>query len=255
MNEKSPSFVRTARRLRFLPVPHLLTDWLEAGQVPSLLRQANLQEDLGIEGVARLKMFDTPLTFLLGVLLGINVGTAVHALVFGVAAAALGFFLPDSGIKQAAAARQRRISRSLPLAMEVIGLTVEKTSVEAAINYYCEYFPHEPLAGELARAMQRVEKFKEDLQVVLREMLDQNQNDDLSFLVAAVGQTSHLGGGDLRTLLVDQGTQLRSKQNLAAKTKSSRAPVALTLPTMLNVLAVIIVIGGLVALNMGSSLS
>jgi len=248
-------FSSLAKRLAFLPVPPSMADYISRGNLPSFLQQANLQEALSVQDMAKLKLFFAPFTALLGLCIGLLLGGVVDGIVIAAGVAILGFLLPDSSIKQAANTRQTTISRSLPLAMEVIGLTVEKTSIESGIDYYCQYFSYEPLAEELKVSMQRVKKFKESLDVALAEMLLKNQNDDLSFFVAAVGQAAHLGGGDLKSLLVDQATQLRTKQSLAGKTKSSKAPAMLTLPTMLNVLAVMVVIGGMVALKMGSSYS
>jgi hypothetical protein len=146
--------------------------------------------------------------------------------------------------------RQASISRALPLAMEVIGLAVERSTIDTGIRYYVEYFQHETLAEELHTVLERTQIKKERLDVAMGEMLRKNHNDDLTFLVAAVGQASQLGGRDLREMLTNRSRELRTKHEQEVKERSLRAPVLMTFPTMLNVLALLIALGGLAALQL-----
>ena len=165
----------------------------------------------------------------------------------------IGFLGPNSTIKQAATVRQAKLSRALPLALEVIGLAVERTSIDAGIAYYCQFFSGEVLAQELGYANQRVVQLKERLDVAMSELLRKNRNDDLSFLVAAVGQATQVGGRDLKSMLQGQSTELRIKREQEVKGRSLRAPVLMTFPTMLNVMALLVVLGSLAFLQIGNT--
>jgi pilus assembly protein TadC len=115
--------------------------------------------------------------------------------------------------------------------------------------YYCEFFRDETLAEEIENVLERT-RLQERLDVAMGEMLRRNHNDNLSFLVAAVGQATQLGGRDLREMLSSRATELRYKREAEVKERSLRAPVMMTFPTMLNVLALLIALGSLAALQM-----
>jgi hypothetical protein len=87
----------------------------------------------------------------------------------------------------------------------------------------------------------------------MSELLRKNRNDDLSFLVAAVGQATQVGGRDLKSMLQGQSTELRIKREQEVKGRSLRAPVLMTFPTMLNVMALLIVLGSLAFLQIGNT--
>jgi hypothetical protein len=99
--------------------------------------------------------------------------------------------------------------------------------------------------------MQRVNQLKERLDVAMGELLRKNRNEDLSFLVAAVGQATQIGGRDLKDMLTRQAEELRIKREQEVKGRSLQAPVLMTFPTMLNVLALLIVLGALAVMQIG----
>ncbi|MDQ6746713.1 MAG: hypothetical protein M3010_01205, partial [Candidatus Dormibacteraeota bacterium] len=76
--------------------------------------------------------------------------------------------------------------------------------------------------------------------------------DDLSFLVAAVGQATQVGGRDLKDMLHGQSTELRIKREQEIKARSLRAPVLMTFPTMINMLALLVILGSLAFLQIGN---
>jgi Flp pilus assembly protein TadB len=251
-DKEKGSVLRLRGQAARLPALPILVQVVRRSPLPGLLEQADVAREVSVEDVARMKLLTMLLFGFLGLVLGFLLGNPILAVVFLLGGLAVGFSGPDSTIKQAAEVRQNNLSRALPLALEVIGLSVERTSIDAGIAYYCQYFGSEVLAQELGYVIQRVQQLKERLDVAMGEMLRKNRNDDLSFLVAAVGQATQIGGRDLRSMLSGQAEELRIKREQEVKARSLRAPVLMTFPTMLNVLALLIVLGSLAFLQIGS---
>jgi hypothetical protein len=249
--DKAP-VLKLQRQSRRLPALGLLVELVKRSPIPRQLEQADVSRQVTVEDVARMKLMMMLIFGALGVVVGILLGNIVIAVLFLIAGGALGFASPNSSIRQAALLRQNRISRALPLALEVIGLAVERTSIDSGIAYYCRYFANEVLAQELGYVVERTTQLKERLNVAMEELLRKNGNDDLSFLVAAVGQATQIGGRDLKDMLHGQSTELRIKREQEVKARSLRAPVLMTFPTMLNVLALLIILGSLAFLQIGS---
>ena len=237
----------------WVPSIPLIVDLVKRSPVSRQLEQADVAREVSVEDVARMKLMMGLLFGVLGAILGFLLGSPLLILIFGVAGLAIGFRSPDSTIRSAAAVRQAKLSRALPLALEVIGLAVERTSIDSGIEYYCKYFPQEVLSQELGYTIQRVQQLKERLDVAMGELLRKNRNDDLSFLVAAVGQASQIGGRDLKDMLRGQAVELRVKRAQEVKGRSLRAPVLITFPTMLNMLALLVILGALAFLQIGNS--
>jgi len=249
--DKAP-VLKMQRQSKRLPALGILVELVKRSDIPRQLEQADVLRKVSIEDVARMKLLMMLIFGVLGAVLGVLLGNPVVAVVLGLGGAAFGFASPNGTIKAAATLRQNRISRALPLALEVIGLTVERTSIDAGIAYYCTYFKDEVLAQELGYVVQRTTQLKERLNVAMEELLRKNRNDDLSFLVAAVGQATQLGGRDLKDMLQGQSNELRIKREQEVKARSLRAPVMMTFPTMLNVLALLIILGSLAFLQIGN---
>jgi len=249
--DKAP-VLKMQRQSRRLPALGLIVEMVKRSDVPRQLEQADVSRQVSIEDVARMKLMLVLIFGGLGLLMGLLLRNPVVAVLFALGGSALGFASPDGGIKTAATLRQNKISRALPLALEVIGLAVERTSIDAGITYYCKYFKEEVLAQELGYVVERTTQLKERLNVAMEELLRKNRNDDLSFLVAAVGQATQLGGRDLKDMLLGQSTELRIKREQVVKARSLRAPVMMTFPTMLNILALLIILGSLAFLQIGN---
>ncbi|MDP9326182.1 MAG: hypothetical protein M3O87_06570 [Candidatus Dormibacteraeota bacterium] len=245
--------LRLKAQAKALPAIPLFVQVIHRGDIPRQLEQADVAHDVTVEDVARMKLLLMLLFGAAGAVLGGLLFNPLLIVMFGVVGMVVGFMGPDSTIKQAATVRQSKLSRALPLALEVIGLAVERTSIDAGIAYYCQFFPSEVLAQELGYANQRVVQLKERLDVAMGELLRKNRNDDLSFLVAAVGQATQVGGRDLKSMLQGQSTELRIKREQEVKARSLRAPVLMTFPTMLNMMALLVILGSLAFLQIGAS--
>lgn len=243
--------LRMHQQTRRAPAPRLLVEILARTTTPDTLDRAGLGGVVTLADVVRMKVTLAFLLGFLGAALGILLGAPLFALALGLGGVSLGYFAPDSTLRRAANTRQGLLSRGLPLAMDVIALVVERTSLDTGLAYYCEYFPGEVLAAELELVLERI-NFKEPLDVAMGEMLRRNHNDDLSFLVAAVGQATQLGGRDLRDMLTSRASELRIKREQEIKARSLRAPVMMTFPTLLNVLALLVALGSLAVLQMTS---
>ena len=245
--------LRLRNQAKFLPAIPLFVQLVNRSDVPRQLEQADVAHDVSVEDVARMKLLLMLLFGVGGAVLGGLLFNPVLVLMFAAVGLVIGFLGPDSTIKQAATIRQQKLSRALPLALEVIGLAVERTSIDAGIAYYCQFFAGEVLAEELGYANQRVVQLKERLDTAMSELLRKNRNDDLSFLVAAVGQATQVGGRDLKDMLQGQSNELRIKREQEVKARSLRAPVLMTFPTMLNMLALLIILGSLAFLQIGNA--
>ncbi|MEA2645223.1 MAG: tight adherence protein [Chloroflexota bacterium] len=246
------SVLRLRDQTRRVPAPGLITDIIRKTELYNSVEAADAGYEVSLEDVARMKLGLAGLFAILGILIAVLLQSPLIGLLAVLGGAVVGFMAPDSTIKRAAELRQTSISRALPLAMDVIGLAVERSTIDAGISYYVEYFGHETLAEELHTVLENTRIRKERLDVAMGEMLRKNHNDDLTFLVAAVGQATTLGGTDLRLMLTGQADELRLKREQVVKEKSLRAPVMMTFPTMLNVLALLIALGGLAALQLSS---
>jgi Flp pilus assembly protein TadB len=243
--------LRLRDQTKWAPAPKLVVDILRKGDIYDSVEAADAAYEVKLEDIAKMKVGLSIIFAVIGLLIAILVQNPLLGILFVVAGAALGFFAPDSTIRRAASLRQTSVSRALPLAMDVVGLAVERSTIDAGIAYYVEYFGHETLAEELNTVLERTRIKKERLDVAMGEMLRKNHNDDICFLVAAVGQATQLGGRDLREMLSSRALELRVKREQDVKERSLRAPVLMTFPTMLNVLALLIALGGLAALQLG----
>jgi tight adherence protein C len=243
--------LRMRQQTRRAPAPRLIHEILERTNMPDLIEQAGLGQQVVLDDVVRMKVTLAFLFGLLGAMLGVLLAAPLFAIAAGLGGAALGYVAPDSTVRRAASTRQGLLSRGLPLAMNVIALVVERSSIDNGLAYYCEYFPGEVLAEELEAVMERM-RLLEPLDLAMLEMLRRNHNDDLSFLVAAVGQATQLGGRDLRDMLTNRAGELRIKREQEIKARSLRAPVMMTFPTLLNVLALLVALGSLAVLQLSS---
>lgn len=243
--------LRLRDQTKWAPAPKIVVDILRKGDIYDSVEAADAAYEVKLEDIAKMKVGLSIIFAIVGLLVAILVQNPLLGILFVVAGAALGFFAPDSTIRRAASLRQTSVSRALPLAMDVVGLAVERSTIDAGISYYVEYFGHETLAEELNTVLERTRIKKERLDVAMGEMLRKNHNDDICFLVAAVGQATQLGGRDLREMLSSRALELRVKREQDVKERSLRAPVLMTFPTMLNVLALLIALGGLAALQLG----
>jgi hypothetical protein len=250
-SDKAP-VLKLQRQSRRLPAVGLLVELVKRSDIPRQLEQADVSREVSIEDVARMKLLMMLIMGGLGLVVGLLLGNLIAAVLFLLGGAAVGLRSPNGTIRQAAVLRQNKISRALPLALEVIGLAVERTSIDAGIAYYCQFFSAEVLAQELGYVVQRTTQLKERLSTAMEELLRKNRNDDLTFLVAAVGQATQVGGRDLKDMLKGQSVELRIKREQEVKARSLRAPVLMTFPTMINMLALLIILGSLAFLQIGN---
>lgn len=228
-----------------LPAPGLLVELVKRAGLHDECERADVGTLVSVSDLARMKLMTMSIFVVLGLVLGFLLGNPALLVLFAVALAAIGYFAPDNSIKRAADTRQAHISRAVPLAMEVIGMAVERSSIDAGLASYCRYFRQEILAQELQYVMDRVDRLKEKLDTAMGDLLRKNRNEDLAFLVAAVGQASQMGGQDLREMLENQSSELRVKREQEIKARSLRAPVQMTFPTLFNVLALLLVLGAM----------
>ena len=252
LDEDKAPVLKLQRQSRRFPALGILVELVRRSDIPRQLEQADVSRQVAVEDVARMKLMMAVILGALGLVVGILLQNPIMAVLFGLGGAAVGFRSPNGTISQAAVLRQNKISRALPLALEVIGLAVERTSIDSGIAYYCRYFNNEVLAQELGYVVERTTQLKERMTVAMEELLRKNRNDDLSFLVAAVGQATQVGGRDLKDMLKGQSLELRIKREQEVKARSLRAPVLMTFPTMINMLALLIILGSLAFLQIGN---
>ena len=249
--DKAP-ILKLQRQSARVPAIPVMIELVKRTAIPQQLEQADVARQVSVEDVARMKLLMLLIFGFLGAAVGTLLGSPVTAVLFGLGGAAIGFAAPNGTIRTAATLRQNKISRALPLALEVIGLAVERTSIDAGIAYYCRFFQGEVLAQELGYVVHRTTQLKERLNTAIEELLRKNRNDDLTFLVAAVGQATQVGGRDLKDMLKGQSVELRIKREQEVKARSLRAPVLMTFPTMVNMLALLIILGTLAFLQIGN---
>jgi tight adherence protein C len=228
-----PAIDRLARRARRLT---------PSGMVSNLERRillAGVPEAWPIERVLALKL-------LLGVIaagmssLWLISGPGIWRLVIGAGATALGWFLPDLLLYNAAEHRQIEIQRALPDTLDQMTISVEAgLAFEAAMARAARSGD-----GALNRELQRT---IQDVQVglsradALRALADRTQVDELRHFVLAVIQAETYGVPVARVLRI-QANEQRVKRRQRAEESAMKLPVKILFPLLVCIMPTIFMV-------------
>jgi len=155
-------------------------------------------------------------------------GEAGYAFVFGGVGLAFGWFGPDLLLHSKTRARQKKIQRSLPDALDLLVITVEAgLGFDAAIARLVEK-RDDALSAEFARVLaeMRVGRSRRD---ALKDLVLRTQVSDLNNFVGAILQAEQLGVSVTKVLTV-QAEQMRVVRRQRAEEKAAQLQLKLIFP-------------------------
>ena len=188
----------------------------------------------------------------LGLLLG--GGLTAKGLLIAIAAAAIGFFLPDLLLYNIAVKRQEELRRGLADALDMLTVCVEAgQGFDAALMQVARSITG-PLAGEFARALQEIQLGKPRGEAFASVSRRSNIT-EMRTIVTALVQADRLGlpiGGVLR----EQANQMRLIRRQRAEEKAMKVPVKILFPMLLCIFpAMFIVIIGPAGIRIADTFS
>ena len=193
-------------------------------------------------------LFGAQLVFCsLGALLAFPVflllGSPAIATGFGATCALFGWFFPPFALDSAAAARQERIIKDLPFAIDLVGVAMHAgLDFNAAVRYYVGLgFKNAP-TGEFAQMLRETELGMSRVDA-LSAMAGRIQSPVFTSFVDAVAHGSEVGASMIGTMRM-QGEDMRRARFNIAERKAQRAPSLMIFPMAVFIVpAVFVVIG------------
>jgi tight adherence protein C len=162
----------------------------------------------------------------LGMLFGAH--KPILLVLFAIAGAVGGFFLPDVLLYNAGLKRQERIQVNLPDAMDMLTICVEAgLGFDAALSQVARNTSG-PLAAELARMLQEMQIGKSRTEA-LRAMADRTTAPELRSFVSALVQAGELGIS-IASVLREQAKEMRLRRRQRAEEQAQKVPVKILFP-------------------------
>ena len=178
----------------------------------------------------------------------------LHKTLFAIMFAAIGFIFPRMWLKGKVKARQKRVLKAMPDAMDLITTCVEAgLGLDAALARVAEKSSG-PLAEELSRMLRDVAmgKLRREAMTELDERIGV---EELSSFINSVIQAEQLGVGIAQVLRV-QSDQLRTRRRQKAEQAAHEAPIKMLFPLVLFIFpAFLLVILGPAAIRIAQSLA
>jgi tight adherence protein C len=181
-------------------------------------------------------------------------GLTPKGLLIAVAAAGVGFFLPDLLLYNLAKKRQEELRRGLADALDMLTVCVEAGQGFDAALMQVARSTTGPLAGEFTRALQEIQLGKPRGEAFASVARRSNISEMQTF-VTALTQADRLGlpiGGVLR----EQANQMRLIRRQRAEEKAMKVPVKILFPMLLCIFpAMFIVIIGPAGIKIAATFS
>ena len=179
--------------------------------------------------------------FALGVLgLAFGGGLTVGGILFGVAAAALGFFLPDILLYNTGQKRQEELRLGLADALDMLTVCVEAgQGFDAAIMQVARAV-NGPVAGEFARVLQEIQigKARSD---AFSSLAERTNVPEIKTFVTALVQADRLGL-PIGKVLREQANQMRLIRRQRAEEKAQKVPIKILFPMLLCIFPALFVV-------------
>jgi tight adherence protein C len=233
---------RAARRL----TPRGMLESLE-----QRIHLAGVSERWPIERVLATKLVLGAVGAFLGVV-RFAAGPSGAAVLLGVAAATIGFLLPDVVLSARARERQELVQRELPDVLDQVTVCVEAgLGFEAALARAAST-RNGPLGNELAHTLQDI-GLGMPRRAALEQLLQRTDVADLRHFVAAIAQAERHGVPIAQVLRI-QADELREKRRQRAEERAMKIPVKLVFPLILCILpALFVVLLGPAAIRIANS--
>jgi tight adherence protein C len=157
------------------------------------------------------------------------------------AAPPLGFMIPLIVLREAAQTRVKVIARKLPYTMDLIALLMEAgATFTQAVRTLVTDEPNDELNRELKIVEAQIE-FGTTRATALEALSRRIPLESLRSLVGAINQAEALGTG-LSDILKNQSGMIRMRRSVAAEEASASAATRILLPSMLILIAVVMMV-------------
>ena len=176
---------------------------------------------------------------LLGAVLGHGPLTA-RGLLFAVAFAAAGFFLPDVLVLNAGIKRQQRIQATLSDVVDLLSVSMKAgLGFDGAVGRVAQV-SQGPLAAEFARYLHQT-RLGQGRAEALRALAARSTVVDLHHVVGALVQADQLGI-PVAKVLGQQAQEVRHKRRQRAQEKAQKVTIKLVFPTLLCIFPALFVV-------------
>jgi tight adherence protein C len=205
---------------------------LAAGELRQKLSRAGDPGSLTPAGFQAVRYGLAALLAIAGLALGLLVHTSIPplltAVISGVVAAVLGYFLPLLWLNQRIAGRRTQIQRSLAEATDLLTLVVESgMSLDEGLLSITERF-HNALGDEIGKVLREI-RLGRPRMAALEHMADTCGVADLHHLVESIVQSDQMGVPIARLLRV-QATEMRRRQRQTAQERAAQASSRMVFP-------------------------
>lgn len=179
---------------------------------------------------------------ILGALVGVFLSSLISlSFIWVIPGFLLGYFYPDLWLKERIEARQRRIQKELPFALDLITISVEAgLGFESALAKVVEKGHRGPLTAEFFRVLQEI-RIGKSRHEALQDMAMRVDHPDIRSFVSTLIQAERLGTsiGKILRVLAEQS---RTKRSQRAEAAALRAPVKMLFPLTLFIFPTILLI-------------
>lgn len=151
-----------------------------------------------------------------------------RGLIFGIPAAAMGFFLPELWLQGRISKRQHDVRKAMPDALDLLTICVEAgLGFDAAMSKVYEKWDN-VVAISFGRVIREIQlgKLRRD---ALKDMAERLGVPEMTSFIAAVIQSEQLGVSLARVLRI-QADQMRIKRRQLAEEAAHKAPIKMLIP-------------------------
>ncbi len=160
----------------------------------------------------------------------------------------VGFMVPLTALSSAAQKRTGKIGKQLPYTLDLVALVMASgSSFTEAVETLIRDNPEDDLNQELAMALAEIE-YGSTRAAALQNLAERIPLDSLRSVIGAVNQAEKLGT-PLSAILKVQADMLRMHRGVRAEKLSASASLKILVPSMLILLAVVLVIGAPLAVR------
>ncbi len=175
-----------------------------------------------------------------GLLLPLLAGNVLWAVVFGIALAALGFYLPNLSLYQKAYDRSEQIRRELPDALDLLVISVESgLGFDAALSQVARNTTG-PLAEEFFRVLQEMQ-LGTGRPDAMRALVDRTDVADLRGFVTSMVQADTFGIPVAQVLRV-QAREMRIRRTQRIEEAAQKVPVKILFPLIFCILPALFIV-------------
>lgn len=225
-------FIQLAKRVNLMGLRNRIRQNLQTSGNPSGYTVDQVLA-LAMASAASIGLFSSAITLL------INGGML---LLFFPTMTLVGFMIPLTVLSSSAKKRSRLIGKQLPYTLDLIALVMASgSSFTEAIQTLIRDDPDDNLNQELAFSLSEME-YGTTRSAALKNLGERIPLDSLRSVVGAVNQAEKLGT-PLSEILKVQAEMLRMHRSVRAEKLSASASLKILIPSMLILLAVVLVIG------------